>query len=277
MNIDLLDYADLPIGETRNGECPTCGKRKFYVTRKQSGLAYICFRASCGTQGYAGGAGPAPIGLSTPKLRLEFKGNLFMPDDEVVAWFEDRFQVDLGDYPEPGYWVKVTDDGRFAFPIWGPMDEYRGIVIRRPTWSDSDLCPLVTDSQPYRVTANCPKSKTFLEPGATKGAWYHSMRENIVVVVEDQVSAMRIASLGVTAYALLGTNFSPQNYKDLQSWKNGETVIIALDRDAYLKSVEIAQAWGPALHTGMKVARLMVDPKDYTKDEDLMRDLGISR
>lgn len=266
--LDLLDYSDLPLGETKYGKCPTCGKSKFYVTRKNGGLAYICFRAACPTQGFVGESSSHAPRAKSPKRTSEYTDSLFLPSAVTINYFLERFNIDLGSIKDASYWVKETGDGRYAFSVLGQRDESRGIVLRRASWQGMP--------SPLRETCykHEPKARTFLEYDVPKAGWYHSMSPRTVVIVEDQVSAMRIAGLGITAYALLGTHFNDKHFYDILSWGKAR-VIIALDPDAFGKSLQISAKWGSGLHKGMEVARLKEDPKDYRDDDELERDLKL--
>ena len=266
IKLDLLDYQALPLGETQNGVCPACGKRKFYVTRKTTGLAYICFRASCHTQGFIGER-LTQHSKPTKKPPVQFTEGLLPPSVESIQYFFERFNIELGSVDDAMYYVKETDDGRYAFPIWGRHDERRGVVIRAPLWS-GEVTP------PIYCPGYFPKAKTYLETTDTvRGGWYHSTDETHVVIVEDQVSAMRVAGLGVTAYALLGTTFSQEHLNDLMQWKNGKAYTLALDPDAIKTALKILLKWHGCLN--FHVVNLECDPKDYPSNDKLVEDLGL--
>lgn len=263
--------------ETRNATCPRCNKRKFYITRKPRGYAFICFRATCGFKGFQGCAALTDevIDYSVRRGRKgnQYTGELYLVDWTDIDWFDDRFNVYLGDNPKgSGYWCKVTDDNRYAFPVWGPMDEYRGIVLRRPIWS-GDPEPIRTDTK----NRDCPKAISYFEDNVkARQAWYHSTTEGICVIVEDQVSAMAIASQGFTSVAILGTNLYPEFVHDYNKWNSGECqYVLALDPDAFTKSLAIAHKWGPTFKKPLRVARLKQDAKDYKDSLELLEDLGL--
>lgn len=273
MIMDMIDYADLDIGQTRKGICPTCKQQKFYVTRKPNGYAYICFRASCPLKPDFQATlhmqdidyrvrKPAPKGKAMERP-------LYMPADFDIAFFEMRFGLELD--IDPGYWIKVTDDDRYAFPIWGPRDEYRGVVLRRPIWKDYGVkCPR-TDRY---AGSEMPKAVSYFEHNCkTKLAWYHSTDEDTVVLVEDQVSAMRISSEGVTAVAMLGTNFTQEFVLDVQKWHKTAKWHICLDPDANMKAIQIANRWRGVFPNGLRVLMLPSDPKDY--QGNLLKDMGL--
>ena len=266
MKLDLLDYNNLQHGETRQGNCPSCGKNKFYVTRKTDGLAYICHRASCPTQGFVGDRYAESIPPFKPKTTMaEFTGELYPIDSLDIDYFWQRFHIDL-DLDD----LKTTGDSRYAFPLIGPDDRLRGHVIRRASWTGKEQPPIRDD-----YGESFPKALTYIHPDVPRCGWYHSMNEQSVVMVEDCVSAMRIAQLGVTAVALLGTTLSPKVLGEILRWKNGKHYILALDPDAQDKARKIQRDYGPAFRGGLHVAELKCDPKDYTEDEDLIRDLGL--
>ena len=270
----MFNVYDMQIGETRNGTCPSCGQRKYYMTRKPNGYAYICFRASCGYKGFI------RSGIDTEQdwtpRKTERPGNPYFDSTTLITrddmdYFEDRFDVYLGDTPAAAaYWCKLAEDGRYVFPMWGPRDEYRGCVLRRPVWS-GEPTPIRQD------TAYGAKAMVHWEPNvAVRLAWYHSTDESTVVLVEDQVSAMRIASSGVTSVAILGTTFYSDFVRDFNNWHRGEfDAIIALDPDAATKALKMAHTWGPTFHRPPRVAMLKADPKDYGSEAELWRDLGL--
>ena len=272
MKLDLIDYADLPTGETRNGTCPSCGRKKFYVTRKNDGLAYICFRASCHTQGFAHDYhAPAENRLrplTTYRKNYEWTGKLLDATWDDVMYFEEQFGVtELETDEEIRYWLRRTDDGRYAFPLWGPDDRLRGHVIRRKPTADAPIVEKCNDGM--------PKALTYIHPDVPRCGWYHSGRESIVVIVEDCISAMRIASLGFTAVALLGTYMPPKVIEELLKWKNGRTYILALDPDAIEKALDIAATYGAIFPGGLRVVNLQYDPKDYPIAQMLLEDLNL--
>jgi hypothetical protein len=276
MNLEL-EYADLQLGETRNGVCPKCGQKKFYVTRKPRGIAFICFRVKCGYKGFAGckayHAEPLPAPPPSNRPGNPYKGELFLLDWTDIDYFMEQFGVELGESPkDSAYYCKVTGDNRYALPIWGPSDEYRGIVVRRPVWAGSPKAPR-TDT----VSDTCPKAVTYWEHNVrVRLSWHHSMNESEVIIVEDQVSAMRLASCGFTSVAILGTNFAPEFLRDFNHFKRGESrYVLALDPDASIKALKIARTWGPCFKHGLRVAFLSRDAKDYDDDAELLKDLGL--
>ena len=270
--LDLLEFQNLPIGETRSGNCPECGKRKFYVTRKPDGFVYICHRATCGLMpGFVGYYGPSkPL---EPKTREQvcnvYRGNMMLPDWTDIDYFLNRFQFEIGDSPmAASYLVKVTEDNRYAFPVWGPREEKRGVVLRRPIWSGEVRPPRVD-----KMGADYPKSLNYFE-GNTPCGWYHSTDESKVIITEDPVSAMRISFVtGVTCACIYGTHLQDSVIQDLKRFGASE-YIFALDPDATGKAIHNMLKLLPHV-PNTRVSILEHDPKDYELDIWLVKDLGL--
>jgi len=96
-------------------------------------------------------------------------------------------------------------------------------------------------------------------------SWYLKRASaDSLIVVEDQLSAIKLYSHGFSAVALLGVpgdgNIGADRVRELASWSRGE-VIIALDADATDKAFEFARRWGMAFRK-LRVAILERDLKD---------------
>lgn len=272
MNIlDFADYADLAISDTRKGQCPNCGKPKFYVTRKSDGYLYHCFRASCNLSGFAPADFTHLVSAKTTakvsNLGNPYTGELSRLTELDALWFQDRFNV----YPSL-HSIRVAGHCHYALEIVGPRGEHKGWVIRKP-WSGEPRCPRPA------LNDGKPKSMTYLEPGCTALSWHHAdLPPDFTpygwVIVEDQVSAMRLAEMGLDAIALLGCDISPQKLAEIaRNTPRGETIVIALDPDATSKAFELARKVAHSLK--VRVAILDYDPKDYPSDEQLWKDLKL--
>ncbi len=270
--LDLISYTDLPLDETRNGVCPSCGERKFYVTRKTSGLAYICFRASCALEPGMIFEASMPSGtfvqdVRTKKTKRRFTQETYVPDWKDRHFFYDRFWIDFENPKTMARYVKVTEDDRYAMPVYGPRQEFRGWNIRRPNWSGVSVAP-----RDDCKGDDYPKTVLYLEDNCkARAAWYGDPGGTLVIV-EDQVSAMRVAPLA-RSVAILGTHLKDEVVSEILREGPFGHVIVALDPDAYSKALGIVSKWHGVLP--MSAAFLDCDPKDYPTDTDLIRDLGL--
>lgn len=97
-----------------------------------------------------------------------------------------------------------------------------------------------------------PKTLSFFEN--KRGAWYFNPSSLDVIIVEDQLSAIR-ASKYINAVALMGTDIPEAVLNTLRD-KAGK-IFLALDKDAYRKSLKI---------TMKNAARIKLTPIKVPKD-----------
>lgn len=118
-----------------------------------------------------------------------------------------------------------------------------------------------------------PKAVSHTEKGAI--AWYVNRITPGVIIVEDQLSAVR-ASDFLTSVALLGTNLSDERVMEIKKAGLGP-VYLALDNDAVASAVKYVVKYRGVLP--MQLVRLDKDIKDMTHEEAtaLFAGIGISR
>ena len=254
IDLDLMQYADLPIGSTVKGPCPECGKAKFYVTRKPQSLAYICFRASCTlrpghvpTSDYVPPDWTMHVCDGRPKGRV-YRGALHQLTEADVDYFVERFKLARGQAVH----MRRTDDGRYALRVYDRTGNTAGWVIRQP-WPAAPI-----ESQ----RPDAPKTINYLDKGE-RHAWYGEERADLAILVEDQISALRLDNLyrgEHSVVALLGTRISANLVRDL-AYVGVKQVIVALDPDAYSTSISLCSQLRGQFE--VSAARLDYDPKDY--------------
>jgi DNA primase len=110
-------------------------------------------------------------------------------------------------------------------------------------------------------TNDGPKTLSFLD--GNRGAWYPCAGAKEVIIVEDQLSAIR-ASRYLHAVALLGTNLSDELLSALVQ-QGYDSVHLALDKDAYDKAVKTALRIRNKLK--VYVPRLDKDIKDLSEEQ----------
>jgi hypothetical protein len=272
------DYI-LENGQTaRNQLCPACGggqskERTFSVTRAAMGVLYHCYRGKCNVRGFVPEAGFAPAVLkqeNTQKLS-PYYGEQKALDDSDFVYFADRFGL-LSQTCDHNIYVSGCDE--YVLPIWTPERTERGTVVRQPVWKSKEgrtaVCP--------RKGRDKPKSKSHPHTAGPVQSWYFPelaadhYDHFEVVIVEDQLSAMKVAQAGVKCVALLGTDLNLERVREIG--QVGGDIILALDEDATANSFKHAQNWGLAF-TSCRVALLEQDLKD-TDAYDILNVLGLS-
>lgn len=107
-----------------------------------------------------------------------------------------------------------------------------------------------------------PKAKLHTE--ADSMAWYPKLGSKQLIIVEDQLSAMRAADY-VTAVALLGTNLNDERATRIRKETPGYQRYLALDQDAFDKAIKLTVQYRGLL--GLRLLTLTKDLKNLTKDE----------
>jgi hypothetical protein len=211
-------------GTTANGqECPFCGggrthEKAMSITVRRDGTAlFLCHRASCGRggrifpNGYITGD-VKDIGQDTftPKV---YKGRTRQLTTEERAFLEVNYGFT---YRELNFHRIAIDEetGRVVTPIVGPNGQTRGYQLT---------------NLPTRAAQ--PKAITYRELNEPFNGWFwtDTSSDRKIVLVEDTLSAMRVARQ-FYAVALLSTNLSTDCL--LEVLKFSDHIILALDRDA---------------------------------------------
>jgi len=264
----VADMAEqLGAGQYAARLCPACEggatrERSMSLDIAANGIVkFYCHRASCDFKGsiYAG----APIGPSAPQqTAAPQRGNrpltdaLYSLTAEDLVWFKQRFGFEVSTDL-----VKRTET-RYALPILSPLGVTRGYITRRP-WAGSPLDTAASrqDSQ-YAM-----KALTYLESDEPVQSWYGAVQGDKLVLVEDQISAMRLAyeRPQYTTCAILGTGINAQKVFEMQQ-QDFPGVVIALDADATGQAFALARKWGPAFES-CRVLVLPCDIKDMTKEQ----------
>lgn len=163
-------------------------------------------------------------------------------------------------------------DGRYLLDIIGPTGLTRGTVARVP-WPGSPLvketgAPVWPKAVTYMVSATEPVQSIYRSA--------LSRPYPVVVLVEDQLSALVLREIGYDSVALLGVphlgassrgaNGEPKytgqdRVAEIAQYARGRPVIVALDADATQQAFLFARRWASAF-SALRVAILERDLKD---------------
>jgi hypothetical protein len=186
-------------------------------------LKLSCWRASCGF--YA-------VSFVDPAARLQFKKlkegrpHVYATeriDGELAALLSIEYGLSPTVFDQQGGWTMEQNTGDLVMPVHSPGGLTRGHMTR-------------TFTEPKR----CMSYKTTTQPWLD---WWNGDLGTPIVVVEDQLSACRLAAMGYRAVALLGTSISADDAREIagQVRRRENDVWLALDRDAYLKSLKLVR------------------------------------
>lgn len=283
-----LEAAQLPVGESRRTECPSCGggtshERSLLITREPGGLRAHCFRATCGFfQRVTGGAGTTSDVPPTPAQEsTQYFGTFEGLDDADRAYFRDRFHLELKDVQS---WIGHNDRNEYVMPIWNRFELRTGYVVRQKPW-DGPIAAPRQPRNPYsgmarkvRAWPDTPETvmlsvypaqfETLADPYAPPQSPFHP---GTIVLTEDQISAMKAAQEGFTGVALLGVGLNFDKVRELQRL-HPKRVLVALDPDASALSFQMVNKWSAAFPY-MRAVLLDQDLKDM-KPDDVLEVLG---
>lgn len=241
----------LPVGGSRSGlVCPKCGggrtgEGSFSVSVAPEGIYFKCHRDTCDNAGLRAGLEPTiqPIAPFVPRpypygLRtVPFNHWLW---DKLEAKPSHKTCASLGVY------VRELDMGELVWDVRDFNWESRGHISRR--YPNKFI-------RSWRVV---------------NGPWMNFIgpRVNDLWIVEDNISAARIALAGHSALALLGTNLSPAGRAELRAYLprlNEPRVRVALDPDASATASALARELTFSLGRDILYTPLVADPKDLPR------------
>lgn len=252
---DLIGIAEtVKVGTRYRGVCPLChggkSKEESLTVDRMAGYARCrCWRASCTLGGVRVNldgsiyASPMASHTKTKPVSVGWDGPTVPAPPDVV--------------PYATVPLRLTEDNRLVIP----MLDRRGV-----RWGD-----IVRQLKPY--TSDMPKSLSLYDHDAYDGmAWFMpkstdscDLSTSPVVVVEDALSAMRLASAGCIGIALVGVHITPERAYALSKLK-GRHINLVLDADAY-RSVAIRHAIHYASLITFVVHRIFHDVKDMDDEE----------
>ncbi len=254
-----MEALSLPEGETTTVTCCFCGKdKKLSITRKEDGIVYNCWSASCSGKGFIGSYGAT----HADRVKPIFKPSKYPLATELLT--EEMYDHLADTYGLNGRTLRING-------------------IRQAKWINELLIPLFD-----RIGARYGQTTKNLDRRHKKSIHYierpepmlHYTNFNLpstcqgVVLVEDCLSAMRVTQLdkGWRGVALLGTILNRDKVRNLKKGGNND-IIIALDPDATNAAWKLQRKYGLFFDT-CKVAVMSADPKD-SSDNVLEKELGI--
>lgn len=274
-----LQIESMAEGESVRRTCPwCCGINTLSITRNFDSGLYNCYRASCGVKGFIP-LNPLALPTSKPVPRVpkgiltcetladrDTKENFYILmrdkyelDRETlfrnhvdlaigIRFTNGAFEKKIGD----GLWVRTFD---FNYTFWGVYAKR----LEGFSWN--------SDTKVWTARMNAETSFPYFVPIPklpTKSGC------SVIFVVEDPLSALKIAQLGYYSFALMGTHFQPNHVLELVK-EQFTKIVWMLDPDTWqsqqvAKAEKLSDRIGPII--SHKVVYMNADPKD-TPLEDL--------
>lgn len=246
-------------GRDYRGVCPVCkgggsGEKSLWIGYAGTSLYAKCHRATCDVGNVYLTRSLQVIPHETGPARKAPRP--YTGETRVLsAWEANMLFVAYGISETQGL-VQITTETphpRLVLSVYNDRGLLVGTVVKRWDAADDwDMPKAVT----YRDTVS---NDPFM-------AWYihEPVGDNDIVLVEDQLSALRLFSSGVNAVALLGTTLDAERLTLLTSKTLG-TLWLALDGDMHIKTVSYMKRYGNAYP--LKALLIDDDVKDMEQEE----------
>ena len=241
----------LSAGNTYRGDCPACGgKNTFTATKKGRELIWNCYRSSCLICGRANvklGLSEARIALTPVRTDKKFE----LPEHFISPLRSEAARTYLRKY----HCLPAYADGRALIKYDPQLDRIVFVTIDEHTKPlGATGRALKQGAQPKWLRYDSAKHLLFTCRGKEFPA--------IGVIVEDATSATAVSG-SVSGIALLGTSIS--EVSSSLNWSNYKKIIIALDKDASKKALELQQRIG--FHCPAFILLLDDDLKYYNPEQ----------
>ena len=250
----LLDYGMLAEGERKSGQvCPLCNggshkEKSFSVANNAGYLEFICFRASCPFKGRAALSGARRssfvAGGKEPKVSEYVRARQLPPNVEEMLSAKYHVEPGMFEWARWRYTKSYKGHGpRVAMPILDPEGNVRGVNWRS-----------YVGESPKAVIEKLKEQQEQM-------CWYRGHNHGTrLVIVEDQPSALRLASQGVDALALCGTLLTLNRIYEIKK-QDYKQVYLCLDDDATNVAISHAVLFKARLPQ-LKILALDDDIKD---------------
>jgi hypothetical protein len=240
MSISSIQDIDLSLGETKRMSCIECGGyNSLTITRTSKGVLYNCYRVSCKL------SGGKLLGLTRDTLETALRKPVTASKPKPLPTPHEW--VNVARSPASVAWLK-------AWHSWEAVEA--GLCEVRYDLREDRIVFLVynegilVDAAGRALNkAVYPKWKRY----GTSTVPFMCGTGDIGVIVEDAFSACAVTSVQsgeFTGVALMGTSLSPEHKQHLRRFR---ALIVALDKDATKKSIDMARELAPIAPTRVAV------------------------
>ena len=234
--------------DSYRGDCPDCGgKNSFSVNKNMGEVAWICFKASCRVRGRE--TVHRSVDEIVTSLLKPQKNNLY--EFEVPDYFTSIYSQDkIVNYFQRVNAIPLFESGAIKLR-YDPKQDRAVFIVERGG--------VTVDAIGRSLNKNTIKWHRY---GKSGKSFLHKKGEcGIIVITEDIPSAITVG-YSYSSMGLMGTDLSHEDMSDIIKFQR---CIIALDPDAYSKSIKMAQRLSPWINTK---AILIPDDLKYFKPKE---------
>ena len=244
--VDIRDYIEamaVPEGMSYRSDCPVCGhNNSFSVSNEHNILLYNCFYANCNISGKIQGMVNKPT--QNPKQEIEF--NL-----ETATWIPVERSAKSMNYIRDNN-IEHAYKSRFCNIQYDVKEDRCVFCIYKNS--------TIVDAVGRSLTGRKPKWKRY---ASSKLPFMTKNKSDLCVIVEDCASASAVTIAGHVGVALMGTNLLQEHIPHIVD--NFKLAVVALDKDATQKSLDIAKELSVHMQTNIKF--LENDIKTWTAEK----------
>jgi len=246
---ELREQIDNGVTRCRCPRCDGGASREFSLDVRQADTGVLklkCYRASCSWFGISITEPNAVLQRKSVKPPSVYRNPTIPIQGDIQGKLVNDYGLSLEQAREHGW--RLSEHGtELVMPVRDSYGNVRGHVTR-------------TFGKPKRCFTYKETAQPWLDFwGGCEGA--------ATVIVEDCISACRLASVGLNAVALLGTSMTVDQAKEIAEVGKGADIWLALDNDAFEKSLHMAQRHAHVIQ--MKPVYLTRDIKNMEHDEDI--------
>ena len=246
--IDIRNYIEAMAGQeglSYRSNCPECGHNtSFSVSNEHNILLYNCFYASCNISGKIQGMVHRP----TENKKQEIEFNL-----ETATWIPVERSAKAMDYVR-GNNIEYAYKNRFCNLQYDVKEDRCVFCIYQNS--------TIVDAVGRSLTGRKPKWKRY---ASSKLPFTTKNKSDTCVIVEDCASACAVTISSMCGVALMGTNLLKEHIPHIVD--NFKLAIVALDKDASQKSLDIAKEL--SVHVQTQIRFLDKDIKTWTEEKIL--------
>ena len=238
--------------------CPQCDggtshEQSLSIRQDDDGVLRLrCWRATCGWFATTLTNPDARYVSKVSQARPYRQATTALDESEMEEYLCDTYGLRPSIMGAHG-WRMNEQETELVLPVLDPQGRVRGHVTR-------------TFDKPKR----CYTYKATAQPWLDHWRATASSATDSVVVVEDCLSACRLAGLGYTSVALLGTSMSVPQAQEIAEYD--KPTYLALDRDAFAKAIKLQARLAHICE--FMVVCLDEDIKNVENDADIHNTFG---
>ena len=251
----MINVADIDIAEgaTKRMDCPSCkGKNTFTVSKLNGVLIWNCYKLGCDARG------SSMVGMTAAEIKAALASR------QAIA--ESKLEVEAPTMELPltlTYDIsnKLTQGFITRWQLQGVPMLY-DIVSCRGVFPIHSKKGRLIDAVGRTLRGDIPKWLRY----SGNADYYRYGSGSVAVVVEDAISAAVVGKhiAGATGFAILGTSMNSKHFEALQQY---DKVIVALDPDAWSKTLQFVQMLKG--HSIKATAFKLSDDIKYMVDSDV--------